>query len=183
MTTHLPKPHTRQPHVTTAGQPTPDAYAFLADLESAFNQATHPAKAAPTSYRDLTPVPAYGTNPPVPQPGRPPMSQSAVDYSARMISTGVASVLFSASVSGILIASGHANPTVVSFIVAAPAALAVPILALSRLVKRTKEVVEAAPATHHHHYNATVDQRTVNSTTRGIWASTHNQLPPGTTGE
>jgi hypothetical protein len=112
------------------------------------------------------------------------MSQRATDASALMLSGSVLTVALGGTATGILWASGHADPTVVGCIAAAPAALAIPILALSRLIKRAKEVVEAAPATHHHHYTGTVhhDTRTVNSTTRGIWASTRNQLPAGTTG-
>lgn len=166
---------TQQPN--TAGQPAIDdaARAFLADIEDAM------APAIPTSFRDPTPVPTVGTTPPVPQPGRPPMSQKAVDASTMMLSAGVASLPIGAATTGILWASGHANPAVVACICAAPAALAVPILALSRLAKRAREAAEAAPPVHHHHYEGTViqDHRTVNTQTRGIWASTRNQLPSG----
>ncbi|MFF8910497.1 hypothetical protein [Streptomyces olivaceoviridis] len=148
------------------------ATSFLNDLESAFVD-------TPTSFRDPAPIPAIGDAAPVAQPGRPPMSEAATNISGVMVASSVPILALGGAATGILWASGHADPTVVSCIVAAPAVLAVPILALSRLVKRTKEVVEAAPATHHHHYNGHVDQRTVNSTTRGIWASTRNQLPAG----
>ncbi|MBJ6623502.1 hypothetical protein [Streptomyces sp. DHE17-7] len=45
--------------------------------------------------------------------------------------------------------------------------------------KRTRETVQAAPPVIHQHYNGTVHQdgRTVNTTTRGVWARTNNQLP------
>ena len=174
-------PNPTQPTATQVGQPTPDTDHQADQLWNAYDRAILEGRPynIPTSYKDCTPVPAYGLNPSVPQPGRAPMSQSAVDYSARMLSTGVASVLFSASASGILIASGHANPTVVGIIIAAPAFIAVPVLALSRLVKRAKEVAETAPPVIHQHYTGTVhvDARTVNSTNRGVWASTRNHPP------
>ncbi|MFB8182604.1 hypothetical protein ACFC8N_42775 [Streptomyces sp. NPDC055966] len=179
----LPDPTARQPHATQAGQPTPttdQTNQIWNDYDRAILEG-RPYN-IPTSYKDSTPVPAYGLNPPVPQPGRPPMSQRAVDLNTTILTSSVLTVALGGTATGIIWASGHANPTVVGLIIAAPAALAVPILALSRLVKRAKEVVEAAPTTHHHHYNGNViqDHRTVNSNTRGIWASTRNHLPAGT---
>ncbi|MEU3521822.1 hypothetical protein ABZ770_42455 [Streptomyces sp. NPDC006654] len=134
------------------------AHAFLADVESAM---------APTSYRDDSPVPTVGTAPPVPQPGRPPMSQRATDASALMLSASVASVPIGGMTSLVLYTIGHTDPTSLAIAASAPAALAVPILALALLVKRAKA---AAPDVHHHHYNAPVDQRTVNADARGVWA-------------
>ena len=182
MTTRLPKPPARQPHATTAGQPiNSTAQALINDVEDALAAATRPEPPTPTSWRDLTPVPAYGTTPPVAQPGRPPMSQKAVDLNTTILTSSVLTVALGGAATGILWASGHADPTVVGCIAAAPAALSLPILALSRLIKRTKEAVEAAPPVIHQHYTGTVhqDARTVNSNTRGIWASTHNRLPAG----
>lgn len=178
----LPEPDARQPHAPQAGQPiNPAALEFLNDIESvlAKGHTTSPAR-IPTSFHDPSPVPAIGLTPPVPQPGRPPMSQKATDASALMLSAGLASLPIGAAGTGILWASGHANPTVIGLICTAPAALAFPILALSRLVKRAKQVVEAASPVHHHHYTGAVhqDHRIVNTQTRGIWASTRNQLPP-----
>lgn len=126
-----------------------------------------------TCYRDDSPVPAIGNALPVPQPGRPPMSQKATDDSVRMISAGFLTLCAGGAVSGVLYFSGQADPTVIAMMGAAPVGLAVPIFALSRLVKRAKA---ALPDTHHHHYNAPVDQRTVNTTTKGVWARTRNEL-------
>ena len=127
-----------------------------------------------TSYRDHTPLPAYGSTPPVPQPGTPPMSQRATDVSRMMIAGGVATVPPGLIAIGILVASQHANPTIIGMICAAPAAIAVPILAITRLLRRAKDVV---PPEIHHHYEGTVyqDQRTQHSSTRGVWAKTTNQ--------
>ena len=179
--TTLPEPTARQPHATTAGQPTPDtaAAAFLAQIEQAMAAATRPEQPTPTAWRDHTPVPTYGPTPPVPQPGRPPMSEAATNLSGIMVASSLPILALGGAATGILWASGHADPTIVGCIVAAPAALALPILALSRLIKRTKEVVEAAPPVIHQHYNGPVHQHTVNSNNRGIWASNRNQLPAG----
>ncbi|WP_431997771.1 hypothetical protein [Streptomyces fungicidicus] len=158
----LPDP--QQPTADAAGQPALDdqARAFLAAVEDAMR--------TPTAYRDETPVPTIGSALPVPQPGRPPMSQRATDASALMLSAGVASLPLGAAVTAVLWASGNADPVVVGMICGAPAALA---LALARLMRRTKE---AAPDVHHHHYTGVVDQRTLNTTTRGLWASTRNDV-------
>ncbi|WP_392750585.1 hypothetical protein [Streptomyces sp. LN590] len=127
-----------------------------------------------TSYRDDTPLPVVGTAPPVAQPGRPPMSQRATDASALMLSGGAASLLVGGSASLVMVASGYADPVVCGIILGAPTVL---VLAISRLVGRTKAVVEAAPATHHHHYNGPVvqDTRSITTTTRGVIANTRNQ--------
>jgi len=103
------------------------------------------------------------------------MSQRATDASRLMLAAGMATVPPGLIAIGILVASEHADPTVIGMICAAPAALAVPILAVASVLRRAKAVVEAAPATHHHHYNGTVDQRSINSRTRGVIAHTRNQ--------
>lgn len=169
--TTLPEPP-YMPTAHAAGQPIDDqAHKLIA--------AVNEALAAPTHYRDETPVPAIGNALPVPQPGRPPMSQRATDASALMLSAGVASLPIGAAATGILWASGQADPTVIGLICAAPVGLAVPILALSRLAKRVKETVQAAPPVIHQHYAGPVhlDRRHINSTTRGLIAKTRNELP------
>ena len=180
---HLPGP-TPQPTAPQPGQPNPAAEAFLADVEDALSQVNRPQIYPPTFYRNNDPVPAFGPTPPAPPPGarRAPMSEKATDDSVRMISAGFLTLCTGCAASGILYFSGHANPTVIGMICAAPIALAVPIAFLSRLVKRVKETVEAAPPVINQHYNGPVtvikDQRTVNSTNRGIVATTRNELPP-----
>jgi hypothetical protein len=132
----------------------------------------HADRLIATAFRDDTPVPQYGTTPPVPQPGRPPMSQKAVDISTIMLSASAATIPPGAIAVGVMLASGYANPTVIGMICAAPAFVAVPIFAVARLLRGAKE---AAPDVHHHHYNAPVDQRHTHSSTRGVWAKTNNQ--------
>ncbi|MEW2463121.1 hypothetical protein AB0872_20755 [Microbacterium sp. NPDC047426] len=122
-----------------------------------------------TSYRDQTLLPRYGDAPPVPQPGRPPMSSKAVDDTARMLGASVLIAVSGGSTTAILWASGYANPAVVALVFGAPTALA---LAIGRVMKRAKE---ATPDVHHHHYAGHVDQRTVQTKTTGLWARTNNQ--------
>ncbi|MFJ3283287.1 hypothetical protein [Streptomyces halstedii] len=165
----LPDP--QQP-TTPAGQPhiNDQAARFLADLETAFT--TQQA----TAYRDDTPLPTTGPTPPVPQPGRPPMSQKATDASTLMLTGGAASLMVGGGASLVMLASGHADPTVCAVAFGAPTVL---VLAIARLVGKAKTVVEAAPAPVHHHYNGniTVDQRSLHTQTRGVIAHTRNHLP------
>lgn len=142
------------------------------------------AEGMPTAYRSADPSlpswadgPRIGTALPVPQPGVPPMSQRSTDIGRTALYCGVATVPPGLIAIGLLLASGQADPVVVGWICAAPAALAVPILAVARLVRGAKEAVEAAPAEHHHHYAGPVhqDQRHTHSRTSGLWAKTTNQ--------
>ncbi|MFF8869462.1 hypothetical protein [Streptomyces massasporeus] len=135
--------------------------------------AYRPAPAVPTSYRDTSPLPTHGDTPPVAQPGVPPMSQRAVDASRLMLTAGLATVPPGLVAIGVLVASRQADPTVIGMICAAPAAVAVPVLALARLFRR---IGEAAPDEHHHHYEGPVyqDQRNVHTRTTGVWAKTNN---------
>jgi hypothetical protein len=177
MTALLPNP--QQPRAATASPPAPDprqeaATAFLSDVEEVLAKAAAEAAQTPTatSYRDPSPVPAIGTAPPVPQPGRAAMSQKAVDYTACMLGASVVIGMTGAAGTGIMWASGHADAEVIAWVCGAPIGLAVPILALSSLVKRIKQAVEAAPAEQHHHYNGPVhqDNSATHHTTRAVWA-------------
>lgn len=139
-------------------------------LIAAVNEALEPA----TAYRDPTPLPTVGPTPPVAQPGRPPMSQRATDASALMLTAGLATVPPGLISIGLLIASDYANPAVIGMICAAPAVVAVPVLAFARLCRTAQGIV---PAEQHHHYNAPVHQEhhTVSTQTRGLIAKTINK--------
>jgi len=127
----------------------------------------------PTAYRDDSPIPAIGSSPPVPQPGRPPMSQRAVDVNTTILTVGITSLPVGGMTSLVLYALGHVDPTTLAIAAAAPASLAVPILALSRLAKRAKQ---AMPDVHHHHYNGPVDQREQRTENRGVWVRNRNEI-------
>ncbi|MDP5310418.1 hypothetical protein [Streptomyces poriferorum] len=132
------------------------------------------------SWRD---GPRIGTAPPVPQFGRPPMTQRAVDLNTTILTSSVLVAVVGGSATAVLWSSGHANPTVIAWIcggvAAIPAAAAVPILALKGLMKSAKEVVEVAPPTVHNHYNGPVtqDSRSITTSTHGVIANTRNQTP------
>jgi hypothetical protein len=155
----LPAPKPTAPAIGQAVKPLSDAV-----IEAAVRDAIRQ-----TSFRDDTPVPAIGTAPPVPQPGRPPMSSKAVDDTARMLGASVLVAVTGGSGTAILWASGHADPVVVALVFGAPTALA---LAIGRLLRRAKGVL---PEEHHHHYAGPVYQRTLHSSTRGVWARTDNR--------
>ncbi|MEU9346373.1 hypothetical protein AB0D74_34710 [Streptomyces sp. NPDC048278] len=150
----------------------------LTDVEAATEarriiaDAYRPAPDAPTSYRDTSPLPLFGDTPPVAQQGTPPMSQRAVDIGRLMLTAGLSTVPPGLIAIGVLVASRHADATVIGMICAAPAAVAVPILALARLFTRA---AEAAPDEHHHHYNAPVRQENTTTHTRGLIARTRNE--------
>ena len=121
-----------------------------------------------TSYRDTTPVPTVGSTPPVPQPGRPPMSQKATDASVLMLSAGVASLPIGGMTSLVLYTLGHVDPTSLAIGAVAPVAL---VLAIGTLLRRLAGV----RTEHHHHYQGPVHQNHVHSSTRGMWAKTTNR--------
>lgn len=158
MSSPLPE---RSPYPAADGQ---RAQALIAAVEEAL--------ATPTSYRDTTPLPAVGTAPPVAQPGHPPMSQRQTDIGRTALYCGVATVPPGLIAIGVLLASGSADPTVVGMICAAPAALAVPVLAVARLLRGTRPEPEVHIRIDGDVYQ---DQRTVHSTTRGVWAKTSNK--------
>ncbi|MFK0045511.1 hypothetical protein ACIQU4_15560 [Streptomyces sp. NPDC090741] len=129
---------------------------------------------AATAYRDPTPIPTVGPTPPVAQPGRPPMSQRATDASALMLTAGLATVPPGLIAIGVLMASGYADPAVIGMICAAPAVIAVPVIAVARLLRSAQGIV---PAEHHNHYHGPVSQQhhTVSTQTRGLFAKTINK--------
>ncbi|MEW2546563.1 hypothetical protein AB0910_12420 [Streptomyces sp. NPDC047002] len=131
--------------------------------------AYQPAPAPPTGYRDETPVPAYGDTAPVAQPGRAPMSQGATDASMLMLTGGAATSMVGGTAAVVMYVSQFANPAVCAVVFGAPAAL---VLALARLARRARPAPDI-----HQHYQGPVyqDQRNVHTTTRGVWAKTHNQ--------
>ena len=177
MNINLTNPQQPAPH---ADKPTGEALNRAAQIAAAVDAVYE----QPTSYNnpDLPSWqdgPRIGTTPPIDQPGRPSMSRKAVDDTARMIGASVVIVATGAATTAVLWGSGHADPEVIAWVCAAPVGLAVPILALSSLVKRIKQAAEAAPPVIHQHFNGDVhqDQRQVNTTNRAIIATTRNQLP------
>jgi hypothetical protein len=153
-------------------QPEPTDRAEVTKLAAAVEEAL--AAAVPTSFRDDTPLPAYGSAPPVtqPWPAAPPMSARATNNARVFMYCSWATVPPGLIAIGIMVASQHANPTIIGMICAAPAAIAVPILALARLVRRAGE---AAPTEIHQTYTGNVHQETRITQTRAVWAKTINR--------
>lgn len=125
-----------------------------------------------TRFHDDTPHPQVGDTPPVPQHGRPPMSQKATDTSVIVLSVGVASVPVGGMTSLILYTLGNVDPVNLALGVGAPVAF---ILAVGTLLRR----LHGVHTEHHHHYDgATVhqDHSNVTTTTKGVFARTNNRL-------
>ncbi|MFK8851234.1 hypothetical protein [Streptomyces sp. Ac-502] len=173
--TPLPDP-TQPPTADKAGQAHVDetARALLDAVNAAMSEAhttlaAEQAPAIPTSYRDTTPLPAIGTTPPVPQPGRPPMSQKATDASGLMLAGGIASLPLGAASSLVLWVLGQADPVPLAIGGAAPVAL---VLAVAVAVRCFRGV----HTEQHDHYEGTVVQNTTHLTqnTKGLIAKTTN---------
>ncbi|WP_190012388.1 hypothetical protein, partial [Streptomyces candidus] len=130
------------------------------------------ALAAPTSHRDDSPLPTVGPTPPVTQPGHPPMTQQQTDIGRTALYCGVATVPPGLVAALLMLASGHANPAVIGIVCAAPAALAVPIIALAKLLKGSQPAPDVQVRIHG---DVRVDQRTVRTSNRGVWAKTNNK--------
>jgi hypothetical protein len=129
---------------------------------------------AATFYRDPNPPAPTGAQP-VAQPGRPPMSQRATDISGVITATGLASLPIGGGAALVLWQLSHVSPTVLAIAGLAPIGL---VGAVGKALGRTaKEVAEAAPAEHHHHYEgpATVQHTEVHTESRWFGRTT-NQL-------
>ncbi|MGY1439513.1 hypothetical protein [Streptomyces reniochalinae] len=140
-------------------------------LVAAVEEALAEAQQSPTSHRDGSPLPRYGDTPPVPQPGRPPMSQKATDLSGLMLAGGVASLPVGGSLALVLYAVGQADPVSLAIAGGAPVAL---VLAVSWLLRSAGRARRDAYTEHHHHYTGPVHQDQRASSTRGVWAKTNN---------
>ena len=147
----LPEP----PAATAAGQaanPLTDAV-----LRAAVDNLVHEAR------RD-------STSPPARKPERPAMSSKATDDSVRMIAFGGMFLMVSAGGGIVMVASDFADPTVIGMICAAPAALALPILALARLARRAKPEPEI-----HNHFSGPVRQETSIDQRKAVWQKNINR--------
>jgi hypothetical protein len=101
------------------------------------------------------------------------MSQRATDASALMLAGGAATVMVGGGASLVMLASDYADPTVCALVFGAPTVL---VLAIARLIGKTKTVMEAAPPTVNQTYYGPVtqDARSITTDTRGLWARTNN---------
>lgn len=157
--------------------PEPTDRAEVTKLANAVEEAL--AEALPTRIRVEDPdVPSWqdgariGNAPPVPQPGIPPMSARTTETARAVMFCSLATVPPGLIAIGVMLASEHANPTVIGMICAAPAAIAVPILAIARLIRWAGE---AAPTEIHQTYTGNVHQEVVHTETRAVWSKTINR--------
>ncbi|GLP64292.1 hypothetical protein TUSST3_09120 [Streptomyces sp. TUS-ST3] len=143
--TVLPEP----PAATAAGQANPLTDAVL---RAAVDNLVHEARRDSTS----------------PAPGRdmPPMSARTTEITRAVMYCSLATVPPGLIAVAVLVASEHANPTVIGMICAAPAAIAVPILAIARLIRRAGE---AAPTEINQYYSGPVRQETHVDERRAVW--------------
>ncbi|PJE97146.1 hypothetical protein CUT44_14290 [Streptomyces carminius] len=165
-------PHNHQPAPSlphSEDRATAEARRLIEAVENVYR----PDSVVPTSYRDPNPVPVVGAAPPVPQPGRPPMSQRATDVSGIMLAAGVTSLPISGGISLVMWTVGQVNPAVVGIICLAPVAF---LGALSRVFKQAKEVAAATPPVIHQHYAGDVHQDNSSHRTKntGLIAQTKN---------
>ena len=115
-------------------------------------------------------------SPPRLRPDVPAMSARTMEITRAVMYCSLATVPPGLIAVAVMVASEHANPTVIGMICAAPAAIAAPILAIARLVRRAGE---AAPPEIHQTYTGNVyqDQRNVENKNTGVWVKNTNQPP------
>lgn len=127
-----------------------------------------------TAYRDPSPLPTTGAAAPVPQPGRPPMSQKATDASMLMLAAGATSLPIGGMTSLVLYTVGNADPTTLT--IAAGGSVAF-VLAVASLIRAASRGMQGIGAEQNHYYSGPVSQttHTVTTQTRGVFAKTINK--------
>ncbi|MFI5831061.1 hypothetical protein ACIA6C_28070 [Streptomyces sp. NPDC051578] len=127
-----------------------------------------------TAYRDPSPIPAVGPTPPVPQPGRPPMSQKATDASALMLCGSAVALSVGGATSLVLYTLGQVDPVTLAIGAAGAVAL---VLAVGALIRTATSGLQGVHTETHHHYSGPVSQEhhTVSTQTRGFFAKTINK--------
>lgn len=148
--TVLPEPTPTAPATGQAANPLTDAVVRAA-VENAIHESRRDSTSPPVSKRDM-----------------PAMSARTTEFTRSVMYCSLATVPPGLIAVAVMVASENANPTVIGMICAAPAAIAVPILALARLLRRAGQM---APDVHHHthagpeYHQTSVDQR------RSVWNS------------
>lgn len=125
-----------------------------------------------TSYRDDSPLPAYGSTPPVLQPDRRIVPAWAAGTAVAGIGVGAACVGIGCGLW--LACQGFAaiSLTSVLFVTLPIAALAAVVTAVGSALRSMKEV----HTENHHHYNGPVRQQHTHNHTRGVWVRTRNEI-------
>ncbi|WNM29534.1 hypothetical protein RKE30_03560 [Streptomyces sp. Li-HN-5-11] len=160
------QPAARHPRMSDA-EATAEARRIIAD-------AFRPVPQIPTAYRDPTPLPAYGSTPPVPQPDSRIVPAWAAGTAIAGIGTGAAFVGVGCGIW--LACQGFAAVTLTSVLfatlpIAAVAAVAAAIGSALRSLKATRNET-------HHHYAGPVRQETntITAPAYGLIARNRNEL-------
>ncbi|GGY11526.1 hypothetical protein [Streptomyces anandii] len=184
-------------HPDTPAESAPDAIHSnprLTDAEAAAEarriiaEAYRPVPQMPTAYRDPTPLPAYGSTPPVPQPDHRIVPAWAAGTAVAGIGVGATCVGVGCGIW--LACQGFAAVTLTSVlfvtlpiaaVAAVAAAIGSAIAAVAAVAAAIGSAVRSIKATHtetHHHYNGPVRQEntTLNTHTRGLTARTSNHV-------
>ncbi|MFJ9818757.1 hypothetical protein ACIRU3_26590 [Streptomyces sp. NPDC101151] len=163
---HTPGPVHSNPRLT-------DAEA-TAEARRIIEEAYRPLPQQPTSYRDTSPLPAYGSTPPVLQPDRRIIPAWAAGTAVAGIGVGAACV--GGGCGFWLACQGFAavSLTSVLFVTLPIAAAAAVVTAIGSALRSLKTV----HTEHHHHYTGPVLQENTSLTThtRGLIARTRNEL-------
>ncbi|WP_258053222.1 hypothetical protein [Streptomyces sp. Ru72] len=170
-------------HPDTPAESTPDPIRFhprmtdaeaTAEAQRIIAEAYRPVPQMPTAYRDPTPLPTYGTTPPVPQPDHRIVPAWAAGTAVVGIGTGAA---FIGVGCGIWLAcQGFAAVTLTSVLF-----ITLPIAALAAVAAAIGSAVRSIKATHtetHHHYAGPVRQETntITAPAYGLIARNRNNL-------
>lgn len=119
---------------------------------------------------------AFPAAQPVPQPGRPPMSQGATDRCVLMLTASVASIPIGGMTSLVLYTLGGVDPVTIGL---AAGGITTVIVAVAGLIRSAaRSVAAAAPpgdTVNHYHGSVTQENRAVATETRGLFAKTINK--------
>ncbi|MEU9345177.1 hypothetical protein AB0D74_28640 [Streptomyces sp. NPDC048278] len=155
-----------QPRMTDA-EVTAEARRIIAD-------AYRPANQMPTAYRDTSPLPAYGTTPPVPQPDRRIVPAWAAGTAVAGIGVGATCVGIGCGIW--LACQGFAAVTLTSvlFVTLPIAGVAAVATALGSALRSLR----GARTETHHHYAGPVRQETnqITAPAYGLIARNRNEL-------
>jgi hypothetical protein len=163
-------------HPTDPGRITPAEAVEAARLLAEAYSSTAPVA---TRYRDLAPAPRTGDAVPIPQPGRPPMSQKATDHASLVLAYSIGSLPAGAALSLVLWSLSNLSPATLAIAATAPAALVITVGITARMIGRAvRDGATALPTTTvHHHSGPTYLQHTeVHADTRWF-GRTVNHLP------
>lgn len=170
-------------HPNTPPESTPEPihrHARMSDAEAnaearrIIADAYRPVRQAPTSYRDSSPLPPYGSTPPVPQPDHRIVPAWAAGTAVAGIGTGAAFVGVGCGIW--LACKGFAAVTLTSVLF-----VTLPIAAVAAVAVAIGSALRALKATHtetHHHYSGPVRQEsnTITAPAYGLIARNRNEL-------